>query len=108
MSLDSIIAWEVPAQKFSQIITAQPESISDDSITNDKCNGKWLIDRFTETYLDRWDTESLCREWSFIHGQIAPPCSPFELKSREVKVLILSQEMSDRLVKTNKIQSKKM
>lgn len=106
-SLDSIIAWEVPAQKFSQIITAQPDLISDESINDDKCNGKWLIDRFTETYLDRWDTESLCREWSFIHGQMAPPCSPFELKSREVKVSLLSQEMSDRLVKTNKIQRKK-
>ena len=106
-STESIIAWQVPTQQFGKILEDQPESIIDESIINEKKNGKWLVDRFTETYIDRWDTESLCREWSFIHGQIAPPCSPFELKSREVKVSVLAQEMSDRLVKTTKRQDSK-
>ena len=108
ISLDSIIAWEVPAQKFSEILKSPPDMKFDEAFINDKRNGKWLVDRFTETYIDRWDTESLCREWSFIHGQIAPPCSPFELKSREVKVSALSQEMSDRLVRVNKNQSSRV
>ena len=107
-SLESIIAWEVPTQQFINFLIAKPDPIIDELIINDKNNGKWLVDRFTETYIDRWATESLCREWSFIHGQIAPPCSPFELKSREVKVSVLSQEMSDRLVRTNKFQNSKL
>lgn len=107
-SLESLIAWEAPIEKLSEILKSQPDMKFDEAFINDKRNGKWLVDRFTETYIDRWDTESLCREWSFIHGQIAPPCSPFELKSREVKVSALSQEMSDRLVRVNKNQSSRV
>ena len=106
-SLESVIGWEAPKEKLTDMLNSQSNTKFDESFLNERHNGKWIFDRFTETYIDRWDTESLCREWSFIHGQIAPPCSPFELKSREVKVSALSQEMSDRLIKVNKDQSLK-
>ena len=59
--------------------------------------GQWMLDRFTETYIDRWKTESMRREWKYIHGQLAPPCSPYEMKAREVKERELAIVMAEKL-----------
>jgi hypothetical protein len=97
--LDQILDWSIPSGSFSELINMRNTSDIPVEKETKSADGRWLFDRFTETYLERWDTNSLCREWSFIHGQKSAPCSPFELKSREVKVAQLSAEMSDRLVK---------
>jgi hypothetical protein len=42
----------------------------------------WMIDRFTETYLKDWDTDSLRLEWRYQQGSDEPPCSQRELAAR--------------------------
>ena len=35
----------------------------------------WVMDRFTETYLKDWDTDSLRLEWRYQQGSEQPQCS---------------------------------
>lgn len=98
-AIDEVLAWSPPEASLDELLTRKPRSDSGQELDSQGSKGRWLVDRFTETYLDRWETESLCLEWSFVHGQVSPPCSPFELKAREVKLTELSAEMADRLVK---------
>lgn len=58
---------------------------------------QWLFDRLTETYLENWTKESLAREWRYLHGKCAPPCSAAELSVREVTEGDLAVVMADRL-----------
>jgi hypothetical protein len=96
--IEDVLAWVPPTETF-EVLASRPKDEFDADAARRASEGRWLIDRFTETYLDRWDDDSLCYEWSFLHGQASPPCSPFELRAREVKLPELSAEMADRLVK---------
>ncbi len=96
--IDEILSWTPPKLTFDDL-ASQSKAKMEAQETLVASQGRWLIDRFTETYLDRWEDESLCFEWSFLHGQASPPCSTFELRAREVKLPELSAEMADRLVK---------
>lgn len=96
--IDEVLSWAPPKATFEDFASRSKEDFEAESSVRTS-QGRWLIDRFTETYLDRWDDDSLCYEWSFLHGQVSPPCSPFELRAREVKMTELSAEMADRLVK---------
>lgn len=61
--------------------------------------GRWIVTRFTETYLEGWDISSLGKEWLYLHGQHPPPCSPIEMSVREVPEPELAKEMADRLAR---------
>ncbi|MEB4208757.1 hypothetical protein [Mycobacterium sp. 94-17] len=50
----------------------------------------WLVERFTETYLDDWSRRSLQREWRYIHSQCASPCPPANMRERSVEVKALA------------------
>ncbi|MCY4369759.1 MAG: hypothetical protein OXF41_10180 [bacterium] len=62
-------------------------------------DGRWIVTRFTETYLERWEALSLRKEWLYLHGQHPPPCSPIEMSVREVPEPELAKEMADRLAR---------
>lgn len=64
--------------------------------------GQWLLDRFTSTYLDQWRTESLCREWNYIHSQESAPCSVAEMRLRVLTIDELSKIMAERLASTRR------
>lgn len=59
--------------------------------------GRWLYDRFCATYVQEWHSDSLCREWKYIHGELEPPCAHREMREREVQEDELSRVMADRL-----------
>ena len=60
--------------------------------------GRWLIERFTKTYLREWTTSSLHYEWKYIHGLQAAPCRPSEMRSRIVAVDRLAIAIAERSV----------
>lgn len=62
--------------------------------------GQWIFDRFTRTYLDDWTTESLRKEWDYIHGQETTPCPSNEMLIRVVSEEELSKVMADRLARS--------
>ena len=95
-NLLDLISYAVPSASWTDLIKGGAESELE---TSGVADGVWLFDRFTETYLDRWQTGSLKREWAYIHGQQSIPCSPYELKSREVNVSELAMVMADRMVR---------
>jgi hypothetical protein len=45
---------------------------------------RWLIDRFTETYLGNWDNESLKLEWRYQQGLVKLPWGRREMAARSV------------------------
>jgi len=51
-------------------------SAADSPIEKDHiAEARWLLDRFTQTYLNKWATDSLQREWRFLHS-LRPGCCP--------------------------------
>ena len=93
-STDDLLGWAAPAADF----WSNPESSNFPVPENFDTDGGWLIERLTKTYLTEWSTESLKREWEYIHGQRRPPCSPTELNVRPVEETELALVMADRLV----------
>ena len=100
--IQDVLAWSPPSDSVAEILGQNSRGELNQELDDQGAKGRWLVDRFTETYLDRWEMESLCLEWSFMHGQVSPPCSSYELKAREVKLTELSSEMADRLVKNSR------
>lgn len=45
---------------------------------------RWVVERFTVTYLDRWATSSLHLEWEYLHGRRIAPCHVRSMQSRHV------------------------
>lgn len=88
----ALLAWTPP--------TLPPASaVSDASARKPDADGRWIVTRFTKTYLEHWDPSSLCKEWLYLHGQHPPPCSPLEMGVREVPEPELAKEMADRLAR---------
>ena len=63
-------------------------------------DGQWIWDRFTNTYLERWVTESLRKEWKYMHGEKRAPCSSREMRIRKVSEEQLSKTMAIRLARS--------
>lgn len=101
-----VLAWKIPADLSPRALANSIAEKSESENYDDSETGGWLFDRFTETYIDRWSPESMRREWMYIHGQLAPPCSPFELRAREVKEVELSPIMADYMVKLERTRQK--
>jgi hypothetical protein len=97
----SITRWAQTASAEDLFSLAPPSSLPDPSLPPDRATpeskiGAWLFDRFTETYLDRWRSDSLRFEWKYLHGQQAPPCSSIEMKVREISESDLARIMAER------------
>lgn len=45
---------------------------------------RWIIDRFTRTYLAEWSTASLYLEWKYLHAKILGPCDSKSMVERHV------------------------
>ncbi|HVF73912.1 MAG TPA: hypothetical protein VM938_02585 [Acidimicrobiales bacterium] len=61
----------------------------------DKVQG-WIVDRFTTTYLDRWQLDSLHLEWQWLHGERRAPCDPREMRARRVEPATLDASIAAR------------
>jgi len=57
----------------------------------------WLLDRFTQPYLNEWATFSLKAEWRYVHAETLPPCDRKEMKHRRVDPDELSRAIAHRI-----------
>lgn len=57
---------------------------------------RWLVDRFSETYLKEWSTESLHLEYRWIHSNGATPCPEDLMYDRPVDEIDLMREIAGR------------
>jgi tetratricopeptide (TPR) repeat protein len=79
-SLDDLINWRPPAiDDFLAYDLGREFELRVESRRQ-----RWLIDRFTETYLSTWDTDSLKLEWRYQQAAEEPPCPPRQMTGRSV------------------------
>jgi hypothetical protein len=84
--VSGVIDWDSP------VATSDPELEGPDTVSH------WVVDRFTKTYLEQWDEQSLLHEWEWLHGQRAAPCDPREMQGRSMDSLALNAEIASRRV----------
>lgn len=92
--LDHLYSWTPPARVAEE---PHQEMVARDPAHSD---GLWIVDRFSATYLADWPTESLRKEWLYLHGRIEPPCPSSEMRTREVDETELAKVMADRLTQS--------
>ena len=103
-AIPRIIIWSKTAS-FEELRdwTAPGLSLIDDptparSLSVPSARGRWVTERFMETYLENWATSSLHLEWSYMHGQEPAPCLPSEMNIRSVSEDDLAKTIADRAV----------
>ena len=73
-SVEDILMWRPPR--------VDPESIFTEPDVEDIEVWTWVVDRFTQTYLDTWSLSSLKREYAFVQGSWQPNFSEVLLAER--------------------------
>lgn len=59
---------------------------------------RWMVDRFSETYLNAWATDSLRLEWQYVHA-LRPGCtSAASMRERPADREALASELADQSV----------
>jgi hypothetical protein len=56
----------------------------------------WIHDRFCQTYLDSWRTDSLFRDWAYVNCETVAPCSPAQMATRRIDADLLAREIARR------------
>lgn len=56
---------------------------------------EWLVDRFTETYLEDWASGSLAMEWSYLHGRQVGCCPPDLMRERRTDSSEVARLLAD-------------
>ena len=74
-SIEDVLLWKPP--------TCDTEPQATDPVAEDTEIWTWIVDRFTQTYLDRWSLSSLKREYSFVQGSWQPDF-PTEILSERI------------------------
>jgi hypothetical protein len=100
-SLDDLIAWRAPSNPDEILLLADLESVEARAVEIQE----WLVDRYVDTYLTRWETESLYLEWRYVHAEIPPPCPSKEMAARRVGEVDLAREITNRTVQARKDDS---
>lgn len=88
---EELVNWQVPGRSLldeSELPLVDTEAMGSD--------GRWLVDRFTKTYLHDWGTDSLRREWLYQHGQLQPPCDAADMSSRNIDLAALAEVLAER------------
>jgi hypothetical protein len=86
-SIAAAMTAEAPERsRYIELLDEVPPTATDQDL--------WIVDRFTVTYLDNWNQESLLREYRYLHGECEPPCSSIEMRSRSVDLASLTETIS--------------
>lgn len=87
-SIEDVLLWKPPSPKMD------PRA---GELTNDEVEiWAWVIERFTQTYLDQWSLESLKREYSFVQGSWEPDLSTQMLSLRIITREKIATALADR------------
>ncbi len=77
--LDELVVWKCPtAEEFECVVDT--EGVVEDAEKLDR----WTYDRFVNTYLERWDFDSLLLEWKYVHGEQAAPTTLEAMRTRHL------------------------
>ena len=85
--LDEIENWTAPGTTPDPLPDPDRERVD---------HAWWLLDRFTETYLDDWYTTSLHMEWRYQFSQRLGPCESSAMSERRIAVDDLSRAIAER------------
>lgn len=87
-SIEDVLLWRPPSPHSEpQATEADPEAIE---------IWTWIVERFTQTYLDRWSLSSLKREYAFVQGSWQPDFSTEVLAERVVAREEVATALADR------------
>jgi hypothetical protein len=89
-SIEDVLLWKPP--------TCDPGPEATDTTTEDVEIWTWIVDRFTQTYLDRWSLSSLKREYSFVQGSWQPDFPTEVLAERVVAREEVATALADRAI----------
>lgn len=90
LDIDALVDWRPPSTvEFGAVASDRPQPSFPVS--------RWLVDRFTVTYLTQWAKSSLRCEWKYLHGQQMAPCLPEAMRTRHVSEGELAAVMADRM-----------
>jgi hypothetical protein len=79
-SREDLIAWRPPGDPQEVLTLGSIETVSKD----ERATHRWIVERFTITYLSDWSKESLYHEWRYLHAELVAPCSPREMAQRRI------------------------
>lgn len=85
--IEDVIEWEPPSSwSFDK-----GAEISED----ERHVAVWMVDRFTETYVENWRWSSLKYEWAYLHGELVAPCAPHDMRVHSLTEEKLSRRIAD-------------
>ncbi len=93
--IEDVLLW-VPPQASSELK-------STDSAYEDTELWAWLVERFTQTYLERWSLASLKLEYAFVQGFLMPKFSTELLADRIVAREEVATALADRAMITDEV-----
>jgi hypothetical protein len=92
-SRDDLIAWRPPSDREEVLTLGAIEAVTKE----ERDTYRWLIDRFTSTYLSDWSKESLYLEWRYLHAELVAPCSSGEMAHRRIAEVDVSRAIATRV-----------
>lgn len=87
--LEDVLLWRPPDQLPNHASAASPDEVE---------VWTWLVERFTQTYLDRWSLVSLKKEYAFARGLWHPGFSADLLRERVIAGEKVATALADRAV----------
>ncbi len=87
-SVEDVLLWR-PPDRHTEPRATEPA-------TEDMEIWTWVVERFTQTYLDRWSLSSLKREYAFVQGSWQPDFSTEVLAERVVLREEVATALADR------------
>jgi hypothetical protein len=94
-SRDDLLAWRPPDDPEEVRTLAAIETST--KTKEDRAIYRWLVDRFTITYLGDWAKSSLYREWRYLHAELTAPCSNAEMRERKIAEGDISKAIANRV-----------
>ena len=89
-SIEDVLLWKPPAPDAEPL--AAESNVEDIEIWT------WVVERFTQTYLDKWSLSSLKREYAFVQGSWQPEFSTEVLAERIVAREEVATALADRAI----------
>lgn len=95
--IEWIKSWLQQAPLHDVVAWTPMDGITDDNDPDDG-QARWLIDRFTETYLRDWAETSLHHEYHYLRGRQDPPVAVAEMMRRQLSKSDVDRELARRAV----------
>jgi len=89
LTLAGLIDWKPPSS-IRHLEEAEVVSLEN------RRRARWLIDRFTNTYIDKWSDAALHLEWIYLHGETLGCAPPSQMAIRKISADDISTTIANR------------